>query len=110
MGREAEAKAAGVHQHNGTVEVNMEEHDSSTTSSSSKTQEKLEKHCLEQELEGKRATGIPLKFQQFKAMLVKKCIYAVRNRVLLLVQVSETSRPLLHFLELELQIWNFVNQ
>jgi len=35
-----------------------------------------------------RNTGLTLVFQQFRAMLVKKCIYAVRNRVLLLGQVK----------------------
>jgi len=34
-----------------------------------------------------RNTGVKLVIQQFRAMLVKKCIYAVRNRILLLGQV-----------------------
>lgn len=79
VGREAEAKLAGESQHNGShpqlngaVELDMDK-------------EMLAK--TEQE-ESKRATGVKLKFQQFKAMIVKKCIYAVRNRVLLLVQVA----------------------
>lgn len=79
VGREAEAKLVqDQHQSgnqavtNGAVEVDMDK-------------EMLSK--MEEE-ESKRATGFKLKFQQFKAMIVKKCIYAVRNRVLLVAQVN----------------------
>lgn len=64
-------QANGNHTHT-NVEVDMDK----------ETLAKLE------EEENKRAKGVKLMFQQFKAMIVKKCIYAVRNRVLLLVQVG----------------------
>lgn len=71
----------GHHAHaNGDVEVDMDK-------------EMLAK--LEEE-ESKRAKGLKLMFQQFKAMIVKKCIYAIRNRVLLSVQVGVVSLKSLH--------------
>ncbi|CAL8096130.1 unnamed protein product [Orchesella dallaii] len=82
VGKEAEAKVLGATEQNGhhatqTLEVNIE---------NEKSLAQIDAE-LENE-ERKRATGIPLKFQQFKAMIAKKCIYAIRNRVLLLVQMG----------------------
>ncbi|ODN05940.1 ATP-binding cassette sub-family A member 3 [Orchesella cincta] len=78
VGREAEAKIVGAAQNgNHTLEVDIE-----NEKTNAQNDAKLE------EEERKRATGISLKFQQFKAMLVKKYIYAIRNRVLLLVQMG----------------------
>lgn len=46
----------------------------------------------------KRATGRSLKFQQFKAMIVKKCIYAIRNRALLSVPVIKNTSNTLYII------------
>ena len=42
--------------------------------------------------EYKRNTGYVRRIQQFYAMVVKKCIYAIRNRILLLIQVNSTQQ------------------
>jgi len=44
-----------------------------------------------------RNTGVALVLQQFKAMLAKKCIYSIRNRILLLGQVRRRGQKLITY-------------